>query len=125
MHFHAPARWKSITRNLLILSLCCNSSTLFANGNPEVEVEIIKFKFQPREITVKVGDTVRWINREKRQYHSVWFEQAGDPEPDYIFPDEAYERTFDTPGTFPYRCGPHSKMTGTVTVEVTYQQGNY
>ncbi|MES9858524.1 MAG: plastocyanin/azurin family copper-binding protein [Sedimenticola sp.] len=110
-------QWKSISSRLLALSLYCYTSGLLANGDPAIEVEIIKFKFQPQEITVKVGDTVRWTNREKRQYHSVWFEQAGDPEPDYIFPDETYQRIFDISGTFPYRCGPHPKMTGSIIVE--------
>ncbi|MEJ1356358.1 MAG: cupredoxin domain-containing protein [Candidatus Sedimenticola sp. (ex Thyasira tokunagai)] len=106
-----------ISTSLLATVLFCHTSHLLANDDPAIEVEIIKFKFQPREITIKVGDTVRWTNKEKRQYHSVWFEQAGDPEPDYIFPDETYQRTFGIPGTFPYRCGPHPKMTGSVTVE--------
>lgn len=81
------------------------------------DVEILKFKFIPAEITIKVGDTVRWTNREKRQYHSVWFEAQGDPEPDYIFPDEIFERAFDAPGSYPYHCGPHPEMTGVVHVE--------
>ncbi len=106
-----------ISSSLLALVLCCHTSYLLANGDSAIEVEIIKFKFQPQEITVKVGDIVRWTNREKRQYHSVWFEQAGEPEPDYFFPDETYQRSFDSPGTFPYRCGPHPEMTGVVTVE--------
>ncbi|MEA1889721.1 MAG: cupredoxin domain-containing protein [Pseudomonadota bacterium] len=79
---------------------------------------IIKdFKFIPQEITIKRGQTLRWENREKRQYHSVWFEALGEEEPDdYLFPDDAYEREFKQMGSFPYRCGPHPEMTGTVIV---------
>ena len=55
-------------------------------------VIIQKMKFIPPEITIKRGEQVQWINREKRQYHSVWFEKHGDPEPDYLFPDESYSR---------------------------------
>jgi len=66
---------------------------------------------------VTPGTTVRWINKEKRQYHSVWFKQLNEEEPEYIFPDESYQRKFDKAGTFPYRCGPHPKMTGTVHVK--------
>ena len=100
-----------------LISTALLSASLFAADEPAVEVEIIKYQFQPQEITVKAGDTVRWTNKEKRQYHSVWFEKAGDPEPPYIFPGESTTRTFDTPGTFPYRCGPHPMMTGVVHVE--------
>ena len=82
----------------------------------EHQVVIKKFKFIPAEITVKAGDSITWLNQEKRQYHSVWFEQSGDPEPDYIFPDETYTKTFNEAGEFPYRCGPHPKMTGIVHV---------
>jgi len=81
------------------------------------QIEIKKFKFIPQELTIKVGQTIKWTNKEKRQYHSVWFEKAGDPEPDYIFPDESYSKTFSKPGVYPYRCGPHPKMIGTITVE--------
>ena len=82
-----------------------------------VSVDIIKFKFLPQEITIETGTTVRWTNKEKRQYHSVWFEKLGEPEPDYLFPDDSYERTFNSSGTFPYRCGPHPEMTGVVHVK--------
>ncbi|MES9843106.1 MAG: plastocyanin/azurin family copper-binding protein [Candidatus Sedimenticola sp. PURPLELP] len=90
-----------------------------AGGDPGnlAEVGILKFKFEPQVITIKAGDTVRWTNNEKRQYHSVWFEALGEPEAPYFFPGENYERTFNNPGEFPYRCGPHPKMTGTVIVE--------
>lgn len=80
-------------------------------------VIIKKFKFIPQEITIKRGQKVRWINREKRQYHSVWFEASGEEEPeDYLFADDSYDREFKQTGSFPYRCGPHPKMTGTVHV---------
>jgi len=80
------------------------------------DVEIKKFKFSPAEISIFVGDTIRWTNKEKRQYHSVWFEESGEKEPSYFFPDEFFEKTFDEAGDFPYRCGPHPKMTGIVHV---------
>jgi len=98
---------------LLILSLLIQSP-LFA---AELEVIIQKYKFIPAEITVNKGDSIVWVNKEKRQYHSVWFEQAGDPEPDYFFPDETYTRKFEQLGDFPYRCGPHPEMTGIVHVK--------
>ena len=82
-----------------------------------IEVEIKKFNFIPQQLSVNVGDTVIWSNKEKRQYHSVWFKEAGDEEPDYFFPDETYQRTFNQTGTFNYICGPHPKMTGIITVK--------
>jgi plastocyanin len=97
---------------LFVLYLVTN----FALAATKHDIEIIKFKFTPAEISIQIGDMIRWTNKEKRQYHSVWFEQLGEPEPDYFFPDEFYERTFDQAGDFPYRCGPHPKMRGIVHV---------
>ena len=98
------------------IAACLLMSVSAVQAEPRA-VEILKFKFIPAEITVKAGDTIRWTNREKRQYHSVWFEALGEPEPDYIFPDEFFERSFDEPGSFAYHCGPHPEMTGVVHVE--------
>ncbi|MCU7932321.1 MAG: cupredoxin domain-containing protein [Candidatus Thiodiazotropha sp. (ex Codakia rugifera)] len=65
------------------------------------------YKFEPEEITVKVGTKVRWENHEKRQYHSAWFEILGEEPGDYFFPGDVRERTFDKPGTYHYICEPH------------------
>ena len=99
------------------LLLACFSAGAFAGEDAELLIVIKDYKFIPREITIKQGQTLRWENREKRQYHSVWFEALGEDEPeDYLFPDDTYERSFDKPGVYPYGCGPHAEMTGTVTV---------
>ena len=104
-------------RQLLLLTsiLTTFSFQVLANGDAPL-VTIKDFKFIPQEITIKRGQTLNWENREKRQYHSVWFEAQGEEEPDYFFPDESYEREFKDAGSFPYRCGPHPEMTGTVHV---------
>lgn len=105
-------KWQSL---LLTFTLSIFSTSTFAGGEKPL-VTIKDFKFIPQEITIKRGQTINWENREKRQYHSVWFEALGEEESDYIFPDENYEREFKETGTFPYRCGPHPRMTGTVHV---------
>lgn len=90
--------------------------SLSASANEMANVSIKKFEFIPKEITIKKGTKIRWTNNEKRQYHNVWFEEQGVPEPDYFFPEEYFEMEFNEVGTFPYRCGPHPKMTGVVIV---------
>lgn len=90
--------------------------TLSATAADVAVVTIQNYSFYPRELTVAAGTTIRWINREKRQYHSVWFKELGEPKPDYFFPGESYERGFKKPGTYPYRCAPHPEMTGTIQV---------
>lgn len=104
---------------VLFSTMLMVSVTLAETGdrkNRVVEVSVIKMRFVPEHITINQGDTVRWVNREKRQYHSVWFEALGEPETDYFFPEESVERVFDQAGVFPYRCGPHPEMLGSVTV---------
>ncbi|MBH9552101.1 cupredoxin domain-containing protein [Inhella gelatinilytica] len=80
-----------------------------------VEVHIRDMRFEPAELRVPVGTTVRWINREKRTSHSVLF--ADLPESPRFFPDEHWERRFDQVGAYPYVCGPHPEMRGRVVVE--------
>lgn len=87
-----------------------------AMAQQTAEVVIRDFRFTPAEITIEQGDSIRWTNREKRQYHSVWFEAAGEEESDYLFPEESYVKQFNEKGDFPYRCGPHPEMTGVVHV---------
>lgn len=70
-------------------------------------VEMKDFKFVPEEITIKVGDTVRWVNTERRQFHTIWFKDLGEKETPEMFPEESMEKTFDKAGTYPYLCGPH------------------
>ena len=102
-----------VAGTLLLVSLASNT----VSAEDVVTVSIKGYAFHPQEITVSPGTIVQWVNQEKRQYHSVWFEQLGEPEPDYIFPEESIRRTFDESGEFPYRCGPHPEMTGVVHVK--------
>lgn len=107
-------RPRSIAHLLPILLLL---SAFAASAEEPTRVSIKGYKFIPETLTVKAGTTVEWVNDEKRQFHSVWFKAEGVPAPDYFFPGEKFIRTFDKAGTFPYECGPHPEMKGTVVVE--------
>ncbi|MBE0591536.1 MAG: cupredoxin domain-containing protein [Gemmatimonadales bacterium] len=93
------------------VSLACLTGGAWA-----AEVRIENYAFAPAEITVKAGETVRWINAEKRVSHSILFTGPGGFESERLFPDESWERRFDEPGRYPYVCGPHPEMKGLVTV---------
>jgi len=80
-------------------------------------VSISKYQFIPNKLKIKLGQTVRWVNNEKRQYHSIWFEKNGEKESNYLFPNDTYTKRFTTVGTFEYRCGPHPEMIAIVIVE--------
>lgn len=87
-----------------------------ANAAEVVEVSIAKMQFDPQHVKIKPGTTVKWVNNEKRSNHSILFEKEDLPESDRFFPGESWQRTFEKPGLFPYRCGPHPEMTGVVEV---------
>ncbi|WP_111414469.1 cupredoxin domain-containing protein [Billgrantia lactosivorans] len=88
--------------------------------NDVVEVEMRDYGFHPAELEVEAGTTVRWVNTEKRTSHDVYFvdEERGSQR---LFPAEHWERTFDEPGTYPYRCRPHESrdMQGMIVVVPT------
>jgi len=109
--------WGALRTFLLIAGFLLVPLLVHAGGDKVHEVGIKKYKFTPQEITIQAGETVRWVNNEIRQFHSVWFEESGEEEPVEFFPDETYERTFVKPGTFRYRCGPHEEMTGVIHVK--------
>lgn len=69
------------------------------------QVLMYDYTFCPPKIEVKPGDTVRWINVDKRTSHSVIVGSA--PESDRVFPEEQVEFTFEEPGEHRYLCGPH------------------
>ncbi len=80
-------------------------------------VKMYKYTFCPPQLTVRQGESVRWVNVDKRTSHSVWFRDEGKPESDRIFPDpeEKVEMKFDLPpGEYPYLCGPHWQSDGMI-----------
>lgn len=87
-----------------------------ADAAEVIEVGIVKMKFEPQQVKVKPGTTIKWINNEKRTSHSILFDQGELPESERFFPGESWQRTFEKPGIYTYRCGPHPEMTGTVEV---------
>lgn len=90
------------------------SFSVFAEKIVEISVE--KYTFTPAEVSIRVGDTVKWVNREKRTSHSVLFPDEGGRESERFFPDESWQRQFTLPGKYPYTCGPHPEMKGLVVV---------
>ena len=81
-----------------------------------IEVVVEKYSYTPQEVSIHVGDTVKWVNREKRTSHSVVFPQEGGRESERMFPDESWQREFTQAGRYPYTCGPHPEMKGVVIV---------
>ena len=91
--------------------------SLGVGAQQTVEVKIQDYKFLPAEVRIKAGDTVKWINMEKRTSHSVLFPAENGLESERMFPGESWKRVFAAPGRHEYRCGPHEEMKGVVHVD--------
>jgi uncharacterized protein (TIGR03118 family) len=86
--------------------------------------------YSPADLTIKVGDTVRWVWGSSG--HSVVSGTNGNADNQFCSPSNTgcdnpplsskgttYEHTFTQAGTFPYYCSVHFSlgMTGTITVQ--------
>ncbi|MBW3610272.1 MAG: cupredoxin family copper-binding protein [Actinobacteria bacterium] len=79
------------------------------------QVGIDGFAFMPAEIDVAAGTTVTWTNQEAAE-HSIRDEGDLFAESEALAEGESFSFTYDTPGAYPYVCGIHPYMKGTVTV---------
>lgn len=86
--------------------------TVIAEGNT---ITIKDFKFTPILITIKVGETVTWINQDSVK-HTVTSETGSELNSNLFGKDETYSHQFKTAGTYEYYCVPHPSMKGTVVV---------
>ncbi len=79
------------------------------------DVKIDNFSFGPAAVTVPVGTTITWTNHDDIP-HTVT-STDGAFKSKVLDTDEKFTFTFDKPGTYPYFCTIHPKMTGKVVVQ--------
>jgi plastocyanin len=79
-----------------------------------IEVRIDNFSFGPTEVTVPAGTTVTWTNHDDIPHTVVSTDKVFKSK--VLDTDEKFSFTFATPGTYPYFCSIHPKMTGKVVV---------
>jgi len=104
---------------VLALVLCSAFGTpaIFATAatpTPIVELDISKFAFTPKELTIAPGTKLTWTNRDETP-HTVAssdksFASKG------LDTDDKFEHTFASEGDFNYICTVHPFMTGVVHV---------
>jgi plastocyanin len=76
-----------------------------AAGAATIEIDVRDFRFSPNDVTINVGDTVRWVNR--GGFHDV----KADDNSFSRAPANApwtFERTFNAAATILYHCSVHS-----------------
>jgi plastocyanin len=84
---------------------------------PSMEVKIDNFSFGPTTLTVPVGATVTWTNRDDIPHTVVSTDDSKTFKSKVLDTDEKFSFTFSRAGTFPYFCSIHPKMTGKVIVQ--------
>jgi plastocyanin len=79
------------------------------------EVKIDNFSFGPETLTIAVGTTITWTNRDDIPHTVV--STDGVFKSKVLDTDEKFSFTFSKAGTYPYFCSIHPKMTGKVIVQ--------
>ncbi len=110
---------------LIVAALCvplaaCSSSSPSSSGSGTSNtgpapsaVVVLKFvSFAPAKVTIHAGQTVEWKFEDAPVSHNVTFSDFGTP----TQTNGNFFHTFDTPGTYHYRCTVHATMTGEVDV---------
>jgi plastocyanin len=101
--------------------LLAGSPNVTANTQQAVsaasEVKIDNFSFGPGTTTVAVGTTVTWTNRDDIPHTVVSTDDPKAFKSKVMDTDEKFSYTFAKPGTYPYFCSIHPKMTGKIVVQ--------
>ena len=103
------------------------------SANPRVDISKLGPRqwYLPREITVRVNDTVTWINKDTEAHtvtsgigagiESLMNNKKGTPnglfDSGLIRPGQSWTHIFTRPGTYTYFCTIHPWMDGVVTVQ--------
>ena len=78
------------------------------------QVTIDNFTFTPQTLTVPVGTTVTWVNRDDVPHSATSTDKRFNS--GLLDTDEKFSFTFTAAGEYPYFCGIHPHMTGKIIV---------
>jgi len=84
-----------------------------------VKVEVSDSGYSPAEITIKVGDTVSWVNTGYNSHTITTTEKylEGKSVDLIVGANQIVTKTFDKAGTYEYYCKVHPNIKGKVIVE--------
>ncbi len=89
-----------------------SDTTSPAGGPPAAVIKTAGTTWEPNEVTVKTGDTVKW-DVSGSIVHDLKGDEGVSHKAGSSF---TVTHTFDKAGTYSYQCTIHPGMTGTVTV---------
>ena len=81
-----------------------------------VTIKMQNIAFDPKAVTVKVGQKITWTNDDSTD-HNVTADSGADFKSDNFGKDGTFEFTPDKAGTIKYECTIHPGMTATLTVQ--------
>jgi plastocyanin len=87
-----------------------------ASAPGEVTIKMKGIQFDPKQATVKVGQTVKWVNEDSVQ-HNVVAESGATSKSPTFGKGGSYTRDFTRPVEVKYQCTLHPGMEGTITVQ--------
>lgn len=96
-----------------------SASTRPAGGaalSGDAPVAIANFEFEPQKVVVKPGTKVTWTNDDSAIHSVKDTSPLATPVSSEMAQGETFSITYDSPGSYPYICGVHQYMTGTVDV---------
>ena len=103
---------------IALVLLFAGSSSVTANDQPSAAnaaVKIDNFVFGPQTVTIPVGATVTWTNKDDIPHTAV--STDGVFKSKAMDTDDNFSYTFTKAGTYSYYCSIHPKMTGKVVVK--------
>jgi plastocyanin len=106
--------------SVVIALTCCAAfvapASFAADPPAAATVNITKFMFGPKEITVAPGTTVRWVNHDEVPHTVASQDKAKTFASKALDTDDRFETTFVAEGDYGYICTVHPFMTGVVHV---------
>jgi plastocyanin len=101
-------------------ALGAGQTGLVASAQQKLETtegKIDNFTFGPAALTVPVGTTVTWINKDDIPHTVGSTDDSKTLKSKGLDTNEKHSFTFNKAGTYPFFCSIHPKMTGKVIVQ--------
>jgi plastocyanin len=90
-----------------------------ATTTPSVSANTVliqNFAFDPSNITIRAGDTVRWVNKDSVAHTVTFSKDSGLASSAPLSWDQEYAVKIFIPGVYNYSCSIHPEMQGTIVV---------
>ncbi|WP_425838746.1 cupredoxin domain-containing protein [Streptomyces fractus] len=87
-----------------------------AAAAPDHTMKIADMKFAQSKMTVKVGETVEWVNEDTAPHTVTSTKGPAKFDSGTMEKGDSWSYTFTKPGTYEYYCAVHPDMVGSITV---------